>query len=280
MYHTDWGISHASWLSWTYGRWDGVEDLSDKTILVTHLGGFGDALWSLRFVEPLKDRVGRVVLETQPDLVEFVRHNVGAIAHVGPVDVRASQPRFDRYMYAMSLPHMIGAMPPFIRRTAPAPAVRRPAGTDRTRIGLSWSCSPEGLDHLERSLPLSVLAPLFWRDDVEWYSLQVGLRATDGDYYPGLRRPNPPLRSFADTANFIAGLDGVITVDTSVAHLAGSLGVPTLTLLRFVCDSKWGLGEATPWYPAMRLIRQRTPGDWVSVVDDVRRALDSHWYLS
>jgi hypothetical protein len=279
-YHSDWGISHASSLSWTHRRWDGTEDLSNKTLLVIHLGGFGDALWSLRFVESLRDRVQRVLWDTPPGLVELVQHNVGALVHVGAFNERQASMRFDRYMYAMSLPYVLGRMPPFVRRTAPAPSAKRLASAStRARIGLAWSCSLDGLDHLERSVPLSILAPLFWRSDLEWYSLQVGARATDGDYYPGIRKPDPPLRTFADTANLIAGLDGVIAVDTSVAHLAGSLAVPTLTLLRFACDSKWGPDDTTPWYPSMHLIRQHAPGDWPSIVDNVRAALGSNWWM-
>lgn len=279
-YHPDWGVSGASWLSWARARWDGAEDLSDKTLLVIQVGGFGDALLSLRFVEPLKGLgVGQLLWDTHPALMEFVKYNIGHLAQVAPVDCRAPAVRFDRYLYAMSLPHVVGRAPAFIRRVAPAPHARMPQSNDRARIGLAWACSIEGVDHLERSIPLSVLAPLFWRSDIEWYSLQVGPRAPDGDYYPGMRRPDPPLVTFSDTANLMANVDCVIAVDTSVAHIAGALGVPTVTLLRFASDSKWGGANSTPWYPSMRLIRQDTPGNWMSVIDDLREVLDTRWWL-
>jgi hypothetical protein len=110
-------------------------------------------------------------------------------------------------------------------------------------------------------------------------SLQVGPRADDSDYYPGLKKIEPPLRTFVETANVMMGLDGVISVDTSICHLAGALGVPTVTLLRFVCDAKWGLGDAAVWYPTMRLIRQQSPGDWTGVVRAVGHALDVRWWV-
>jgi hypothetical protein len=280
FFHPDWGLSRASELSWTCKRWDGVEDLSEKTLLVVPVGGFGDAIWSMRFIESLASRAKRIVWYAVPSLLDFVRHNVGHLVDVvdnfGP---KTGVP-YDRYVYSHSLPHVIGAIPPFIRRSAPTPHLAPRSSSVRLRIGLAWSCSLDGHDHLERSLPLSVIAPLFWRTDIEWVSLQAGPRATDGDYYPRLGKPNPAPRSFADTANIIAGLDGVIAVDTSVCHLAGVLGVPTLTLLRFVCENKWGFGDHTVWYPAMRLIRQASRGDWLSVISAVRTVVDSDWWTN
>jgi hypothetical protein len=279
LYHPDWGISNASMLSWTRGRWDGTEDLSRKTLLVMPVGGLGDAIWSMRFVESIAARARHVIWDTAPSLSAFVRHNVGQLVRVVSLQSDFDEAECDRYTYAMSLPHIVGTVPPFVRRCAPAPHVAARHHTTRLRIGLAWSCSLDGHDHLERSLPLSVIAPLFWRSDIEWVSLQVGPRAADANYYPALNVADPPLRTVADTANIMAGLDGVIAVDTSVCHLAGVLGVPTLTLLRFPCEVKWGLGERSMWYPAMRLIRQPSRWDWSSVVAAVRAALDSNWWF-
>jgi hypothetical protein len=276
--HPDWGVSNASYLSWTCKRWDGVEDLSHKSLLIAPVGGLGDAVWSMRFVESIAERVGRVVWRAAPPLLEFVQHNVGHLVEVEPLDSDARAVTYDRYLYAMSLPYIVGAVPPFVQRSAPAPRIVTRSPSTRLRIGLAWSCSLDGHDHLERSLPLSVIAPLFWRPDIEWVSLQVGPRAADGNYYPGLKKAEPPLRSFAETANIMAGLDGVIAVDTSVSHLAGVLGVPVLTLLRFPAEVKWGLGEHSMWYPSMRLIRQPQRGDWLSVVTAVKTILDSNWW--
>jgi hypothetical protein len=275
IYQPDWSIANASWQSWTRKRWDGVEDLTRRILLITAQGGFGDALWSTRFAESIAGRAREVVWDTAPDLLELMRHTIGHLVQVETVGGDSTSLEYDRYVYAMSLPYIVGMVPAFVRRSAPAPAT---SSTTRARIGLAWACSMSGLDHLERSIPLSALAPMFWRPDVEWVSLQVGPRSDDANYYPSVTKLHPPLRTFVETANVMAGLDGVVTVDTSICHLAGTLGLPTVTLLRFVCDHKWGLDDTTPWYPTMRLIRQHTPGDWASVVDGVRRSLDARWW--
>jgi hypothetical protein len=123
-------------------------------------------------------------------------------------------------------------------------------------------------------MPAGRIATLLDRADIEWHSLQAGPRAIDADGYPTIVRPWPPLITFADTADLISELDFVVTVDTAVGHLAGSLGVPTFVLLSRWPDGRWGLGDRTPWYPTMYLIRQHEAGDWEGVIADVHEALD------
>ena len=90
---------------------------------------------------------------------------------------------------------------------------------------------------------------------------------------PAVLNAGPALADFADTAAVVAGLDLVISVDTSLAHLAASLGVATWTLLDFAADWRWLRGrDDTPWYPTMRLFRQERPGEWQGVIDRVRQA--------
>lgn len=278
VYNPDWGLSRASSFTWRHRIWDGTEDLADKTLLVTQQGGFGDGIWSLRLVPSVAARVRHFAWCTHTPLLELVRHNFGSLGRFDAIDTTSPDTQFDRYVLAMSIPSFLEEPPPFVPLAAPAPCSRNPSVDRPARIGLTWACSIDGLDHLERSVPLSVLAPFFWRTDIQWYSLQLAPRNRDGNYYPGLRQPDVPLATFADTANYIAGLDGIISVDTAVCHLAGVLGVPTIVLLKFAHDPKWGLDDSTPWYPYTRLIRQCRPGDWESVAMSVRRALDGHWW--
>jgi hypothetical protein len=127
----------------------------------------------------------------------------------------------------------------------------------------------------ERSLSVDTFGPLLARDDVQWYSLQVGPSASEATAWPRLSQSPEALLTFADTADFIAGLDCVVTVDTAVAHLAGSLGIPTIVLLNFVSEFRWGLDDTTPWYPTAQLLRQPAPGDWSSVIKRLSAMLDA-----
>jgi hypothetical protein len=154
--------------------------------------------------------------------------------------------------------------------------MRIPASPARLRVGLAWAGQPSQGDDRKRSLSLAALAPLA-HADIAFYSLQKGDAAMQA------HAPPPEMRlvelgsrfsDFSDTAAAIGQLDLVITVDTSVAHLAGAMGVPTWVLLSTIPDWRYGAeGERTPWYPTMRLFRQRADGNWEDVVARVAQAL-------
>jgi hypothetical protein len=262
--------------------WDGVEDLSGKTLLICDVNALGDTIRWLRFAESMHEIIpAQIYWVVDRSLSEFVEHNFRHLErmHAFAVDNTnyiEGDARFDRALSAPNMPGLAGPLPPFVRRSAPSP-VTLPEKTGQARLGLVWAAQLVN-NHLERSVPVGMLMPFTWRPDLECYSLQVGIRAGEGRMYPRLRSPNPPLESFADTANLIASLDGVVTVDTSVAHLSASLGVPTLILLPLPCDEYWGFDDTTPWYPTMCLIRQRRPWDWSSVQMQLNEAMDSRWW--
>ena len=158
-----------------------------------------------------------------------------------------------------------------------APALAVPEGT--LRVGLSWAGNRQQANDRRRSCPLAALAPLFELPDIAWYSLQKG----DGeDQIAGVPaaahiRQLDARNDFARKAALVAGLDLVISVCTSNAHLAGALGKPLWVLLGYAPDWRWGLGRSdSPWYPTAHLFRQPAPGDWASVVAEVRAALVAH----
>jgi hypothetical protein len=250
---------------WSQRQWDGSEDLSDRGLVIKYEQGFGDTMQMLRFVPLCVPRARHVTLVVKPALYEFAAHNLGHLVHVTSLYPEPWKAR-DRWIPIMSLPATFQALPQFARFTAPSPMTLRTCPDRCLRVGVCWAGNPRYLKDARRSMPLGALQPLLRHRAIEAHNLYVGLRSADADAYPCLIRPDPPLTSFATTANLIAALDCVVTVDSAVAHLAGSLGVPTFLLLPFAGNWRWGLGDTTAWYPSMCLIRQPAPGDWAGAV--------------
>ena len=148
------------------------------------------------------------------------------------------------------------------------------------RVGFTWSGTRRLKQLLNRACPLESLHPLFTTPGVAFYSLHKTTSPSESLQLagiPGVRDLNGELRDFADTAAAVSTLDLVISVDTAVAHLAGALGVPVWVLLPDRADWRWLLGRSdSPWYPTMRLFRQKTDGVWSGVVEEVRNALGRH----
>lgn len=160
-----------------------------------------------------------------------------------------------------------------------APKVLSPCLGDPFRVGLAWSGSRgHALDHL-RSISLSALAPLAQVNEVQFYSLQKGEGALQTKSPPSgmkLIDWSEELADFADTAALVKNLDLIITVDSAVAHLAGALGAPVWVLVQFTPDWRWLLDRSdSPWYPTMRLFRQRRRLDWEEPIRQVAQELDA-----
>ncbi len=149
------------------------------------------------------------------------------------------------------------------------------------KIGINWQGNPDHHADVYRSLPLAALKPLAEIPDVSLINLQFGFgieqMETCGFADRIQRLPDDVDTSggaFTDTAAILKNLDWVVTSDTAIAHLAGSLGVPVIMMLGKVPDWRWLMqGDTTPWYPSMRIVRQDTMGDWDSVVANVAKLI-------
>ncbi len=264
----------------TRPRWRG-EPFPGRTLLLTWEQGLGDTLMFLRFAGAARARGGRVVVEVQPALAELARTCAGVDAIVPS---GAPLPPYDLHASLLSLPFLLGLGAedlagdvPYLRPPSWVPD--RAAITDllqasegKVRIGLCWAGNPGHPRDAQRSLPPAALAPLAALPHVAWHSFQFG--AGEAPPLPGLILPGPLLEGFSNTALALSGMDLVITVDTVVVHLAGSLGLPTFLLASFLPDWRWMLERSdSPWYPTVRIYRQRAPGDWGSAVSDLLRDL-------
>ena len=195
-------------------------------------------------------------------------------------------PDFDLQCPLMSLPHAfgteLGTIPadiPYLQSASDRLAKWRVrlGEPQRLRVGIAWEGSAAHKNNRNRSIALERFAALLSVPDVEFVSLQKDLGvAESAALHPhgNVTMIGDELMDFADTAAAVALLDLVVSVDTSVVHLAGALGKPFWALLPFSPDFRWLLErEDTPWYPGARLFRQPRPGDWDSVLDRVRQEL-------
>ena len=185
-------------------------------------------------------------------------------------------PHYDLWVDQMSLPRLLGTRSGSIPRPGgylqpdPARSRRWAERLGGAKVGFAWAGNPAHMNDLRRSLPLDVARQIARPGMV---SLQAGHRAEEAAAL-GIGDVSASLTDYAETAAVIATLDLVITVDTSVAHLAGALGVPTWLMLPAAPDWRWILSrDDTPWYDSVRLFRQTSPGDWAPVVQAVTASL-------
>lgn len=262
--------------------WLGQESIAGRTILVHAEAGLGDSIQFCRYL-PMVERLGaRIVLEIQSALVTLV-----STLKCDFVVVHGGQeiPRFDVQCPMMSLPLAFGTGLDTIPAEVPylhADPERQRRWRERLgaktspRVGLVWSGSEEHGNDRNRSIGLETLRPLFDLP-IEFHSLQKEYRQADRELLgrlPQIRDHHRELEDLSDTAALIGELDLVISVDTSVAHLAGALGGKVWVLLPFVPDFRWLLDRSdSPWYPTATLFRQRRAGDWDDVIRQVRGEL-------
>ena len=263
--------------------WQG-ESLAGRHIYVEAEQGFGDTLQFVRYLPLLAARGAAVSLRVHQQLASLIRESLPGIKVLG--DRGEPSGAVDCDCALLSLPRLLRTR----LETIPAPVryLRAPEeATTRWRqqfaamrglkAGMVWAGNPEHANDQRRSLDLPALAPLLATPKVSFASLQVGPRAADLRTSPAAASvidQSAKLTDFAETAAAVEQLDLVVTVDTSVAHLAGGLGKPTWLLLPWVTDWRWLLGrEDSPWYPAMRLFRQQRDQPWSEIIARVAAEL-------
>jgi tetratricopeptide (TPR) repeat protein len=263
--------------------WDG-SPVPHGAVLLHAEQGLGDTLQFVRYAPLVAQRCSEVILECQPELAALMRGVSGVHRVVGRGD---AQPAFGAHAPLMSLPAIfrttLATIPwngAYVRADPPRVQARNlaaHAGTGRLKVGLVWAGRPQQWDDRKRSITLDLLAPLARAFGVTFFSLQVGAAAAQCAHPPaGMRLVDltASIADFSDTAALVSQLDLVITIDTSVAHLAGAMGVAVWVLVAHAPDWRYHLGrEDQPWYPTMRLFRQERDGDWSGAIERAAAAL-------
>ena len=270
--------------------WSGKESIKGKVILIYAEQGAGDNIQFLRFVDRVTSLGGDVVMACQVPLIDLFQSKNGISRVINKENMHLIYDVVDFQIPLLNLPSIfeietIEDIPcdvPYLK----SPIVLidyykkilmdclKGKSTVSLKIGFVWKGNPKHSNDKNRSCRFEDFLQLFDVPGTQWFSLQL-IKEPLPVKRDNLFNMAPYLASFAHTAAIIEHLDLVISVDTSVAHLAGALGKPVWTLLPWLPDWRWGIeGETTPWYPTMRLIRQERPKDWDGVFNKVRVMLE------
>lgn len=275
-YEARWKLDRSQAKLTSLPEWKG-EPLNGKTLFLHDEQGFGDVLMFARFIPEARSRgAGKIILQCQPELMRLMALTPG----VDQVIRRGQEPPAECDVFAPLLSlagifgHDLQSLPrqvPYL--AAPEPLITLP-DNGRLKMGLVWAGKPTPRD---RSYPLRQALPALGDPRWDVFSLQMGPRAKElkelgADAF--ITDLSPNLLDFAETAAVLSKLDLLVTCDTSIAHLAGALGVPTFMLLLYTSDWRWfDKGGDSPWYPSLRLFRQPEPNDWASPMRELAQAL-------
>lgn len=265
--------------------WNG-ESLRGKHVIVRCLHGFGDSIQFLRYAAKIRAAAASLLVECAPRAVELLRCLPGIDEVISwETDTSAHPPSWQVQLEVMEMPYVFRSVIsdlPIVTNYLHVPSgeLDRAASAlepkaKAPRIGIAWS---SGEWNSSRSVLLQALSPILSRAEFEFWNLQGGgVRQEWQKLGPSLHLRDTHLLAdsgLVPLAAVIAHLDLVITVDTLAAHLAGALGVPCFLMLQHAADWRWMIErDDSPWYPSLRLFRQPAPGDWMSVICNLDRAL-------
>ena len=259
-------------------------DLKGKKILVYAEQGLGDAIQFIRYLPMLKEKGCYIILECGKELHELIHDFNGIDEIIERNLIERPNIEYDYEVPLLSLPLYFNTKVDNIPVKVPYLSAKEDLkekwshiinDNENIKIGIVWAGSPIHTNDRHRSIRLQQFLSLLSVEGTHFYSLQKGFSVIQAkDYQLLLTNLDEHIKSFADTSAIIENLDLVITVDTSVAHLAGALGKKTWVLLPFLPDWRWQLdGEKSIWYPTIKLYRQPKIGDWNSVFFKLKKEL-------
>jgi tetratricopeptide (TPR) repeat protein len=264
-------------------RWNG-EAAQGKTLIIYNEQGMGDTIQFCRYIPELQKTGAHLIFQVQGLLLSLMRQNWPAERFISMDD---PLPPYDLQCPFMSLPRIYKTRPDNVALSSgyvQADAAKvaggeaQLAGAGMKKIGLVWAGNPDHMNDHIRSIRLEQFAPILKLPGMRFFSLQKGEQAAAQiAALPEALRPtdlSSRLNDFTDTAAILKNLDLLISVDTSVLHLAGALGVPAAALIQFDPDWRWMVGrDDTPWYASVRLYRQAQFGDWGGVIGKLAEIL-------
>ncbi len=267
-------------------RWQG-ESLLGKRLVVWSEFGFGDEIMFSQLAHYLKSQQPKqLIFIVQPPIVDIIKSHPDIDVVISSNEWHDQHIEFDYWVYPHSiLAHVAEPFDKLPKRTpylfADPTLIEKMAQhinkTEGLKIGLAWRGSPEHENDSHRSIhDLTQVESLLSKTPHHWHCLQKDLNEDERNLMERYQIPliGPTCQNFSDTAAAIANLDLVVTVDTSIAHLAGAMNIPTFLMLSFVMDWRWGFKQTNLWYPSIRAFRQRSPLIyWPTVIEEVTEAI-------
>ncbi len=285
-------LSHLNDSVFPFPRWQG-EPLKNKRILLWMEQGFGDVIQALRFLPMLKEQGAEIALIIQDGYktLKTIVEDMNLVDNIYPVDGKqiSISKTYDYHCPTMSLLHGFSIntknIPdniPYINATEHNQTI--PSDNTKLRVGVVWGTAILNHENAQydnaknaKSIELDNISNLFSVENTDFVNLKIPLLSSEKEL---LQQHDvidnfDTINNFSDTAKIIAGLDVVISIDTSVAHLAGAMGKPVMLLLPYVADWRWQKNrDDSPWYPTMRLYRQVWKDDWEGVLERVKKTLN------
>ena len=260
----------------TKPKWNG-EDLKDKTLLIVCEQGFGDTIQFIRFAEFLALGGAKICVMSPDELLSLLDQQKG-ITKV--ISFKDSLPDHDFYTYMLSIPKILEWKPQIYNQHFPYLQVEsKPLeflDSDKINIGLLTQTRKETGDEKSRSVDLDKFKGVFDKEkhnvvSLDFFSDQTNKDNNIIDFFP-------EINDFTDTANIVQNLDLIISVDTVVAHIGGSLGIKVILCLPAVPGWRWDLNypNTTPWYPSLQVFRQPIHDDWDTVIKEIKNELNKN----
>ena len=285
LYEWRWkSLQKQSARNFAQSLWSGEQPVAGKTLLIHAEQGLGDLIQFCRYIPMVEALGANIVLEVHASLVSLISTLKGNFTLA---EKDKALPSFDLHCPIMSLPlafkttlASIPASVPYLHADPGKKEIwhQRITSNTKPKAGLVWSGSMEHKNDNNRSIPLDMLKPLL-QLPIEFHALQKEIRPDDAAVLPYLTQIHlhqEELHDFSDTAALIQEMDVVISVDTSVTHLAGAMGKPVWILLPFMPDFRWMLDRIdSPWYPTATLFRQPVAGEWASVITEIAMRLEA-----
>ncbi len=268
-----------------YGRgaelvnhWHGETSINE-TLYVYGDQGIGDIIMYSRYLPFLKENFKKVILALPQTLIPLFKENFSSAFYQ---IVSLDEPvKYDKSTFISFLPYYLNM--DFYKEIPSSDGylkINNPENNlfnkDKLNVGIVWEAGGTGLrGPLDRTMNPRFLAPLFeGLDNVNFYSLQVNAAMKACDMYPALTDIGSGIQNFLQTADAVNNLDAVISIDTSVAHLAGAMGKKVFILLPYVADWRWFDSDGkTAWYTNAELFRQTVPGDWGPLISEVKERI-------